>query len=173
MDLSTKNISCTIKNKKFINCLADNTTIHFKLENVYLPFGKEHFNGKDLLNIELIKTNNTHNNYLSFLSSLENRIKNKNINTDINVLQLLVNKQFMPTLKESKLGYTIRTHLSNSTEIYIEKKDKTKFLITSDNLKNSECDIEITLKGIWLNNDISSYGLLWEVNTIKINKFNN
>ena len=172
MDLSSKNITCTIKNKKFINCLADNKTIKFKLDNVYLPFGKENYNSKEILNIELIKTNNTHNNYLSFLLKLEEKIKNKNLNLDINILQILANKNFMPTLKESKLGYTIRTHLSNTTDIYIEKKDKSKFIITSDNLKNSECDVTLTLKGIWINYDISTFGLLWDINEIKINKFN-
>ena len=171
-DISSKNINCTIKNKRFINCLADNTTIRLKLNNIYLPFGKVVYNSKEIINIELINSNNEHNNYLSFLLKLEERIKNKNITADINVLQLMVNKTFIPTLKESKLGYILRTHLSNSTEIYIEKKDKSKFLITSDNLKNSECDINLILKGIWINNDINSYGLLWEINDIKVNKFN-
>ena len=128
-DISSKNITCTIKNKKFINCLVDNITIKLKLNNVYLPFGKEIYNNKEIVNIELINENNEHNNYLSFLLKLEEKIKNKNITADINVLQLMVNKVFIPTLKESKLGYILRTHLSNSTEIYIEKKDKSPRLI--------------------------------------------
>jgi Fe-S cluster assembly iron-binding protein IscA len=171
-DLTTRNISVNVKNKKFLNCLCDNTTINLDLDNVYLPFGKEYFNGKDLLNIELINSNNLHNNYLSFLLKLEERIKNKNINIDINALQLLVNKKFLPTIKESKLGYIIRAHLTNSTDIYIEKKDKSKFIISNDNLKNTECNLKLNLKGIWINNDATTYGLLWDVTSIKINKFN-
>ena len=117
-DVSTKNITLTIKNKKFINCLTGNTTIRLNLSSVYLPFGKEIYNSKELLNIEFTNSNNTHNNYLSFLLKLEERIKNKDVTADINVLQLMVNKTFVPTMKESKLGYILRSHLSNSTDIY-------------------------------------------------------
>ena len=73
-------------------------------------------------------------------------------------------KKFVKNMRETGSG--------EMEEIYIEKKDKSKFLITSDNLKNSECDINLTLKGIWINNDINSYGLLWEATDIKVNKFN-
>lgn len=173
MDLNTKKIFCSLKNKKFFNILTSNTNsiIKINLTNIYLPFGKENYNGKEILNIELDKTDNTHNNYISVLSSLENRIKEKKFECDVNVLQQLVNKSFLPTLKESKIGYILRTHLSTTTEIYIEKKDKSKFLITSDNLKNSYVDITVTLKGGWINTE--TYGLYWDINEIKVNKFNN
>lgn len=173
MELNTKKITCTIKNKKFLNCLSNDRTIRLNLVNIYLPFGKENYNNKEIVNIELIKTNNTHNNFISSLTSLENRIKNKNFDCDVNVLQLLINKTFLPTIKESKLGYILRTHLNAQTEIYIEKKNKTKFLVTSENLKSTECDINLVLKGIWINNDVSTYGLLWDIIDIKINKFMN
>jgi len=171
--LNTKKISCSIKNKKFINCLAENKTIRLNLINVYLPFGKEMYNNKEIVNIELIKTNNIHNNIISSLLSLEERIKKKNIDCDVNILQLLVNKTFLPTIKQSKLGYILRTHINTKTDIYIEKKDKTKFLISNDNLNSSECNVILVLKGIWINHEAETYGLLWDTTEIKINKFNN
>ena len=64
------------KNKKFINILEDTHQIRLTLNNVLLPFGTEKYNDKNIINIELEKDNNIHNNYISMLDSIENKVKN-------------------------------------------------------------------------------------------------
>ena len=167
--INTKKLKGILKNKKFINILEDTHQIRLTLNNVLLPFGTEKYNDKNIINIELEKDNNTHNNYISILDSIENKVKNKEINLDINALQNLINKTFLPTMKTSKLGYLLRTHLLSSTEIFILKKNNDKLLIDSSNLNNSTCNLSLLLKGMWITE--SNYGLYWEINSIQVLSF--
>lgn len=167
--VNTKKLKCVLKNKKFINILEETQQIKMTLNNVFLPFGTEKYNDKNIINLELEKLNNTHNNYISIISSIEEKIKNKNIDLDINCLQHLTNKIFFPTLKTSKLGYLLRTHLLSSTNIYILKKNNDKLIIDGSNLTNATCDISLLLKGIWITD--ANYGLYWEIQSIRVASF--
>jgi hypothetical protein len=83
---------------------------------------------------------------------------------------ILNNKGILSIIKDSKLGHIIRTHLLKNTEIFILKKNGEKINLDHTNLTNSECDIKLDLKGIWLNDN--NYGLYITIKSIKINKFN-
>ena len=166
--INTKYLKGILKNKKFINVLDGSQIVKLTLNNVLLPFGVEKYNDKNIINLELENNNNTHNNYISVIDAIENKVKNKDINIDINCHQNLINKTFLPTFKKSKLGYLLRTHLLSNTEIYILKKNNDKMLIDSSNLSNATCDLTISLKGIWIKDD--SYGLYWSLSECEIVK---
>lgn len=172
IELNNKQIKCLPKNKKFISIILTylSQIIKIKLNNIFIPFGVEKFNNKNILNLEFDKNINTHNNYVSVLSSLENKINNKSYDTEINVESILVNKIFTTSLKESILGHILRTHITDSTEIFILKKDLSKMQIDKENLKGTNVNIELTLKGLWVNDE--KYGLYWNINNIQITKFN-
>ena len=111
-----------------------------------------------------------HNNYLSTLTNLENKIINKKYGTEVNIESVLVNKKFISSLKPSILGNILRTHISDSTDVFILKKDLSHMSIDKENLKGTNVNIELTLKGIWINDD--TYGFYWNVGKTQIIKFN-
>ncbi len=144
--------------KKFwkLNYNFKNIVIH--LDNVLIPFGVEKYNDKLLLNVELID-DNINNNIISKLESIEK-----------NLYKFLPNLGLTTSIKKSKLGNIIRTHLTKTTEIYILKKNNEKMPIDESNLQNSECEMNLEIKGLWLTEN--NYGLYITIKTIKINKFN-
>jgi hypothetical protein len=171
IELQNIKLKCTLKNKKFIS-IIDNLNgkiIKFKLENIFLPFGVELYNDKYIINLEFEKTNNIHNNYISIINALEKNILNNNFETEINVNSCIINKKFLTSIKDSKLGYILRTHLIKTSEIFILKKNGEKFYLDKENLKGVISDIEISLKGIWINDE--AYGFYWNIDTIQIKKF--
>ena len=170
VDFNNKKLRCVLKNSKFISVFAPLEIIKFKLENIFLPFGVEKFNNKYILNLEFEKTSNIHNNYISTLQLFEKNILEKKYESEINIESILINKKFLSSLKDSKLGNILRTHISDSTSVFILKKDSSKMEIDKENLKGTTTNIEITLKGLWINND--TYGFYWNINSIQITKFN-
>jgi hypothetical protein len=42
--------------------------------------------------------------------------------------------------------------------------------IDKENLKGTSTNIELTLKGLWVNDE--SFGFYWNVNSVQITKFN-
>jgi hypothetical protein len=169
IDFNNKQLRCVLKNKKFISIFAPET-IKFKLENIFLPFGVESFNNKYILNLEFESSSNLHNNYISTLLTFEKKILEKKYETEINIESLLINKKFVSSIKDSKLGKIVRAHISDSTNVFILKKDSSKMNIDKENLKGTSTNIELTLKGLWVNDD--SYGFYWNVNSVQITKFN-
>ena len=170
IELNSKELKCVLKNKKFINVFCPLETIRIKLENIFIPFGVETYNNKYILNLEFEMKSNTHNNYISTLSNLEKKIINKSYQTEVNIESCLVNKKFLTSLKPSILGNILRTHISDTTKIYILKKDSSKMQLDKENLKGTNVNIELTLKGIWINDD--TYGFYWNVGKTQIIKFN-
>ena len=160
MELIDK-LQLQIKNKTFINVLTDNKKIKFTLNNVVIPFGVEIYNQKEIVNIEIQPKNNELYNYISIIESIENKIKTSTID-------ILKNKNLIPTIKDSKYGKILRTHLSNDPEIYIKSKSDSKINLMKTNLKKSESNVTISLKGIWLKDE--SYGLFWSLSVCEIIK---
>jgi len=154
--------------KNFYVLQKDNLNIEIRLDNVYLPFGSEKYNDNIIVNFELENTNNN-NNILSKLSVLENNIKDGNIIFENINKNIILSKGLFTSIKKSKLGHIIRTHLLKNTEIYITKKNGEKMFIDHSNLQNSYCDAILDLKGIWLTEN--SYGFYITIKSIKINKF--
>lgn len=158
LNINKKFINVVKCNKKFYNIFYNTNLIEIDIKNVFIPFGIEKFNNKMILNIELLELNET-NNIISKIESIENEISNN-----------FTNLGLIRCIKKSKLGYLLRTHITKSTECYILKKDNTKFNIDIINIKNSECNIKLKIKGIWINEN--NYGLYITIDDININKFN-
>jgi hypothetical protein len=154
-------IDYQIKNKNFINVLSESNKIKFNLNNIVIPFGVEIYNSKEIVNIEIQPKNNEQYNYISEIEALENKIKE-------NTLQVLKDKNFIPTFKDSKYGKILRTHLTKDPEIYIKTKNDSKLNLLKSNLKNSVSNVKISLKGIWIKDE--SYGLYWSLSCCELVK---
>lgn len=161
-------LNITTFNKNFMRCLINNENLKFNISNVYLPFGGEKYNDKIIINIEL-DNQNVHNNIVSKLDTIDNKIIEKEYIADTQSQYILTTRGYMKSLKPSKCGYIQRTHLLKTSEIYIERKNGEKINLDYTNLEKSYCDIEIQLKGIWLTEN--NYGLYWIINSIKVIKF--
>ena len=171
LDLNS-NLKCSFKNKKFMGVTINdstNTIIKIKLENVYCPFGAEYFNKKYIINFEFEKNNNIHNNYISKLQTLENKIINKNYYSESSLDNCFYGKTFTTVVKQSMLGHILRTHVTDSTEFYILRKDNTKMILDKENIKKTTSDIILTLKGLYLGDD--NYGFYWNINEVQVKKF--
>lgn len=158
-------IDFQIKNKNFVSVLSENKKIQFTLNNVLIPFGIEIYNSKEIVNIEIQPTNNESYNYISIIESIENKIKNSSID-------ILKNKNLIPSIKDSKYGKILRTHFIQNSEIYIKTTTKlgveNKINLMKTNLKLSISNVNISLKGIWVKNE--SYGLYWSLSECHITK---
>ncbi len=157
----TDKIQFQVKNKGFVNVLSENKKIKFSLNNVVIPFGVEIYNSKEIVNIEIQPKNNESYNYISIIESIENKIENSK-------LDILKNKNLIPSIKDSKYGKILRTHLVNDPEIFIKSKTDSKINLMKTNLKNSESNVNISLKGIWIKDE--SYGLYWSLSCCEIIK---
>jgi len=144
--------------KKYYNITYNNEQIRINNLICHIPFGIEKYNDKILLNIELLDTNEN-NNILSKISSIEN-----------NIIKKFTNLGLLSCVKKSKLGHLLRTHFLKSTECYILKKNNEKMIIDESNLNLADSEIDLTLKGIWTNDN--NYGLYFVINSIKVIKFN-
>jgi hypothetical protein len=158
LNINTENINIFHVTKKFSNLLYYNKNINIHIDNIFIPFGIEKYNNKIILNIELIESNNN-NNIISKIDSIENQLEKhfKNIG-------------LIKSLKKSKLGYILRTHFMKLTECYILKKNEEKIIIDESNLQNTECEINLLIKGIWITEN--NYGLYIIINNIRVIKFN-
>ncbi len=135
-----------------------NQQIVIKKIECHIPFGIEKFNDKMILNIELCSSNEN-NNILSKIQSIENSATKKFQNLGLNSV-----------VKKSKLGFIIRTHYLKNTDCFILKKNNEKMMIDEVNLNLSDCEADLTIKGIWTSDNY--YGLYIIVNSIKVIKFN-
>jgi len=160
MELINK-IEFQIKTKTFINVLSDNKKIKFTLNNIVIPFGVEIYNQKEIVNLEIQPKNNESYNYISIIESIENKVKNSK-------LDMIKNKNLIQSIKDSKYGKILRTHLAVDPDIFIKTKNDAKINLMKTNLKNSESNVTISLKGIWIKDE--SYGLLWSLSDCEIIK---
>ena len=159
LDININDLQVYHSGKKYYN-INDNTGRQIIINNLnsHLPFGVEKYNDKILLNIELLDSNEN-NNIISIIESIENFIAKKFPNLGLS-----------SSVKKSKLGHIIRTHFLKNTECYILKKNQEKMLIDEINLKLSDSEINLVIKGIWTNDH--NYGLYIVVNSVKVIKFN-
>lgn len=137
-----------------------------KLEKVYLPFGIEYYNKKQILNIEMYPNkNNTHNNLYSLITFLEKEFEEKNIN-DNQLKNNLTNLDYHCGLKETNMNSVhFRTYMSQNPEIYTYI-GKFKENVTQSSVKQRICNIEVELGTLWTNE--TSYGIIWYVKSIQI-----
>lgn len=136
------------------------------LNSVFLPFGVEYYNKKQILNIELYPTkNNAHNNMYSLLRSLEEELSTKNIN-NYELKNNIQNLEYHSFLKQnSNSDIHIRAYMSVNPEIYTFV-GKFKENVMQSNLKGSRCNIELELGTLWINE--TNFGIIFYAKSIQI-----
>jgi hypothetical protein len=143
---------------------------------IYIPFGVENFNGKDILNLEVQKKTNDGINFINTMNTFDriyHQFSDKSIIDENNKLPFVNIPQFFPKemsgksyvtfFKPSSLGRIVRTHLGKNTEIY-KIIDGAKIPVSFSELKGKNAICEIELNNLWIYG--VTYGLVWGVSKI-------
>lgn len=172
-------------NKKSFRMTNGGKKLNYVSPYVYIPFGVETYNGKQILNIEVnTDKNNNLYNFLSSISQIDNMLQNlqKDITDDQNehynennihnenkiqienkkyIKDLVKGKQFVSCIRNGKNGHLIRTYIKQG--INIHSPDSKEFFKLSE-LKGRIAVIDIDLGNLWIMPD--SYGYVLNVTDI-------
>jgi hypothetical protein len=158
--IKTKDKSSDANQKNFV-IHSFNGKPKIIIKSAYIPFGIEFYNKKQVLNIELYpKKNNLHNNIISSISTFE-----KNLMENFSKNPEYSNLTFHSSLKESKKHVHLRTYCAPSMSTFTIIKNE-KINIIQSSIKSNNCDIELDLGTMWVNN--TNYGIIWYVKQIQI-----
>jgi hypothetical protein len=152
--------------KNYIIFKSNTEKIKIKMDKVFLPFGVEIYNKRQILNIEIYpKKNNNHNNIHSMLFAFEQEFGDLN-NIDWYVKQELDNISYHSFLKSNGYGGNhIRSYMSPNPEIFT-MMGKYKQILSSKDLKGVYCNVELELGTFWINE--LHYGIIWYVKSIQV-----
>lgn len=158
----TKQNNTYKKNYGIVN--KKNERIVISINNVYIPFGIERYNDRDLINIELNpQKNNQHYNLNVILSEFEKELKNTENLKDNYVLRDIEQKNFHSNIKQNNQNFLIRTHIFGTPDIYTNINGK-KFPIID--IKKKHANMEIELLTLWITDD--NYGILFNIKSVEI-----
>jgi len=161
------------KNYRILETKENNQVkLIFNTPILNIPFGKETYMNKDLLNLEFpMDGNNELFNFLSMMRSIDNffyklSVDNKLRGTMINknslnasLINNIKNKVYMSSIKyKNKFDPLIRTHINKDCKFYCENG-----LINLSDLKDKKGTFTLELSHVWINE--YSYGLVWLVNS--------
>lgn len=174
-DIDWKKINLIPEKKKGYRFVYNMSRLKIITPELYIPFGIEQYNNKEILNLVIIDNNNVNHNFINYLETIENiyeqfskkeNSKNKLpfVNLPPDFIKDVNNKEFTKTVKAGPLGPTLRTHIKN-TEIYKKENEKKIYCVSSEIIKK-KCKCEIELSNIWIYG--SKYGLVWNINKIEI-----
>ena len=173
------------RNKKsgnFSILRKDNKRIRYIFKNVYLPFGREEYNEKIIINAIIDNSNNYNRNLIITLNQIaETFIQLKD--TDLGKYKYGIDdKTFFSFMKETDdynnkkesdenaqdtiKKYQIRTYLK-----YGAKVTHSKFIgeLNYDQLKGKNCNLNIELGSLWINNESKHYGINIYITHITVN----
>ncbi len=136
--------------------------ITLKLNKINIPFGVESFNGKSILNIEIIpKTGNDHYNIHVAIQGFEKSLSNPEKFKDNSVKNDIDGKGYYQNMRKSKLGYIIRTYIFTMPNVFSSLGK----MCLSD-AKDVKANVLLELGTLWINEN--NYGILWYVKSIEI-----
>jgi hypothetical protein len=177
LDINLKNLyfkkvknTLNIKNYMILN--KDNHRHKIILKNINIPFGPEKYNNSTILNIEIDpKKDNIHYNYKAIIQGFENELSKINNFYDKKLIVDIENKGYYPNLRESKIGYIVRTCIFTPPEVYgyitgRDKSVKIKNKMSMQDVCNIKANIELELGSLWINEN--NYGITWYVKSIEI-----
>lgn len=145
--------------------------ISLNIDDVYLPFGREHYNNKLLLNgIINDSTNYNRNNIVTLQRIIDTFIFLRD--TDDGKYKYNINdKKFFSFLKDEPgedtdiKKYRLRLYIKYGAKVthlrYIGELDY-------DQLKGKKCNLQIELGSLWVNDSTAQYGINLYVTHIKI-----
>jgi len=136
--------------------------ISLKLNKVNIPFGVESYNGKSILNIEIIpESSNDHYNLFSAISGLEKQFAKIDKFTDKKVIEDIEDKGYYQNMKNSRTGNIIRTYIFTQPNVFSSLGK-----MTLADTKKVKANVEIELGSMWITEN--NYGILWYVKSIEI-----
>tara|TARA_Y100000780_G_C13475755_1_gene336473 strand:- start:139 stop:630 length:492 start_codon:yes stop_codon:yes gene_type:complete len=131
-----------------------NKIIKFKLKSVYLPFGREIYNKKSIINISINENNNINHNNIVILKKYS-KIFSKLKELDIDYYNLK-NKEYYEFINEKDNFYNIRCYLSNKCKI---KHNKYIGEYDINNLTKKIINANLEIGSLWYNEKINKYGI--------------
>lgn len=137
-----------------------------RLEKVFIPFGVEFYNKKQILNLELYPhKNNVHNNLYSLLLALEQEFSDKIVH-NYELKNDIVNLKYHSFIKQNdNSSIHVRTYMSTNPDIYTFV-GKFKEQITQSSIKGTHCNVELELGTLWMN--ATNFGVIFYVKEIQI-----
>lgn len=170
-----------IPEKKGYRVSYNMSKLKIKSPLLYIPFGIEYYNNKEILNLIITDDNNAKINFTNYIKIIENIYKqfSKNNLSNINDEQKLnlpfvdlppdfikdvSKKEFVHTFKSNNNNYILRSHLKNP-EIYKMEGNKKIYLEKKEIIKKN-CIAILELSNIWVHEN--KYGFVWYVTDIEI-----
>lgn len=171
-------LSKTVKTGNYsISRKLNNGTIErvkYTIPNIYLPFGRESFNNKFMVNGILNNKNNVNYNMIIHLKKIAEMFENMKKSEILAQKYDIENKSFFPFIKKMDMTeslndeYILRMYFKNGAKIYENDKE----IIDYHYLKGKKCNIEIELGSLWVNDKINKFGINIYVTRIDIIKYN-
>ena len=151
--------------------------VTMNINNVYLPFGREHYNDKLILNAIINdSTNYSRNNIISLQRIIDTFVALKDTQSG-KYKYNISDKKFFSFLKEIE-EQECHAHTPNmkkyNLRLYIKYGAKITHLthigeLDYDQLKGKICNLNIELGSLWVNSVTSQYGINLYVTHITIN----
>ena len=159
-----------IGQKKSYRIVSEGSKITLYTPLVYLPFGVETYNGKNILNFEIdTEKNNELYNFHALIYKLENILQNLGNNEidDLNIksnhqqiANLIKGKQFISCIKNGLKGYLIRSYVNQGIDIKSNNDD----YYTINQIKGKLVRITIDIGNLWIMPD--TYGYILNITNI-------
>lgn len=136
--------------------------VSLKLNKVNLPFGIESYNGKSILNIQIIpESSNEHYNLYSAIAGLEKQFSKIEKFVDKKITDDIDEKGYYPNMRDDRVGNIIRTYIFTQPNVFSSLGK-----MTLADTKKVKANVEIELGSIWITEN--NYGILWYVKSIEI-----
>lgn len=145
----------------------------YTIYGAYIPFGKEEYNNKMILNVIIYDSNNLNYNLIVTLNRIVNTFKELKNLKNSSYKYLLNDKTFFSFIKEvndndvnvNGKKYSLRLYFK-----YGSKISHAKYVgeLTCDQLKGKRCNINIELGSLWINESTSMYGVNVHITHITI-----
>ncbi|ARF09036.1 hypothetical protein Catovirus_1_1086 [Catovirus CTV1] len=171
-EIDWKKIILIPEKKKGYRFAYNMSRLKISTPEMYIPFGIEMYNNKEILNFTIYNKDNVTHNFIRYLETIEKvyeqfsgpEIGKSNlpfVNLPPDFIKDVQKKEFTKTLKPGTNGSMLRTHVKN-----VEISDKNNKLLLSKDIIKKKCKCEIELANVWIYGN--KYGLVWHVNKIQI-----
>lgn len=163
--INTAKLRCVPEKKSGYRLSHNLDKIRIETPFVKIPFGFEHYQKKEILNLLITENDNEKNNFVHDIKNLENYIANPihnmhpNYKTDIN------GKTYTSALRNNGgNGYMMRINVKKSDNIDIV--DSKGNLVYKNDIIHKNCKCIIELSSVWLYGD--KYGPIWNLINIVV-----
>jgi hypothetical protein len=165
--------------KKSFRIVSDGSKIILYSPIIFIPFGIEYYNNKQILNIEVDSDkNNDLYNFYSLIYKIDHILQNLNNDTNNDLIydetirqnhksiaNLIQNKQFISCIKNGLKGYLFRTYIPTNCGLNIHSSDNTE-TYTMNQIKGRYAKVTIEIGNLWIMPD--TYGYILNITDITL-----